>query len=82
MRLLNTGDFYGKIYYATLMFTREDFYQPVLETLSNVKKNSHGPVVDKLSKAMLLLDVHIYQKLNDYNSMIASSLNFIHASYQ
>ena len=30
---------------------------------------------------MLLLDAHIYQKLNDYNSLSASLLNFIRAAY-
>ena len=37
MKNVGTGAFYGMIYHATLIFATEDFYLPVLESLSNYK---------------------------------------------
>lgn len=60
MKNVKTSAFYGHIYHAALMFTSEDFYLPVLESLTNAKKNNSQESISKLNKAMLLLDVHIY----------------------
>mmetsp|Transcript_14297 Transcript_14297/g.19409 ORF Transcript_14297/g.19409 Transcript_14297/m.19409 type:complete len:97 (+) Transcript_14297:131-421(+) len=84
MASVSTTKFYGLIYEAALKLTAEDFYVPVLEALSNRLKDKSLPVPMKtrLSKAMLLLDAHVYQKLNDYNALTSTMLNFIRAAYE
>ena len=44
LAIKNVGNstFYGLIYQATLMFTAEDFYFPVLDSLSNYKPQSNN----------------------------------------
>ena len=35
-----------------------------------------------MQKALLLLDAHVFQKLNDYQALTTSMLNFIRAAYK
>ena len=84
IKSIGTGAFFGLIYQAVLLLTKEDFYIPALESLSKVKENSKlsKAAKDSISKSMLLLDCHIYQKLNDYNTLTTSMLSFIRASFE
>ena len=84
MRSLGSSAFYGHIYHAALMLTAEDFYLPILEALTSRQKDASLPAAQKskLSKAMLLLDAHVFQKVNDYRAMTGGLLNFVRAAYE
>ena len=66
-----------------MLFIQEDFYIPMLETLTN--QNSQGKTVAQLQRftqALSLLDAHVYQKVNDYNMQSKSLLTFVRDAFK
>ena len=61
---LPSSSFYQSIFQATQLFVNEDFYIPVMESLNSQINLTNPPKPqaqkEKLSKAMNLLDAHVY----------------------